>query len=178
MGYRRVLSYGQSHVINWSAGLRYGNLEQQLTVDQTISVATGLTNLSTDIDFDGFGLLAGLDAERQSQETGLLIYGKTLASLMGGTWKADANQSNQFGGGVIANQYRDFRLSPVLEAELGCGWQSAKGKVRLTTGFLASGWFNAISTRDYLQSFNDSNFIDMNDTVSFSGLTSRIELRR
>jgi hypothetical protein len=177
IGYRRVHRVGDSSVINWVAGARYGNLEQQLNVAQTISVATGLTNLNSDIDFDGVGLLTGLDGERQNQCNGLLIYGKAFASFLGGTWKADVSQTNQFGGGVIANQYRDFRLSPVLEAELGGGWQSRCGRVRLTAGYLASGWFNAVSTRDYLQSFNESNFVDLVDTISFSGLTSRAELR-
>lgn len=177
-GYRRVYSSGCSHVINWSAGMRYGRLEQMLTSTQTVSVATGLTNLRTDVEFDGLGLLAGLDGERQSQETGLLVYGRIAASMMAGDWKARSRQVNQFGGGEAANRYSDFRLSPILESELGCGWQSAGGGLRLTTGFLASGWFNSISTRDYIQSFNQGNFVDMNDTVTFSGLTARIELRR
>jgi len=177
MGYRRIYRRGDSHVINWTGGLRYGNLEQQLNVDQTVSVPTGLTNLKTDIDFDGLGILGGLDAERQSQNTGVLIYGKTNASMLAGTWKANTLQSNQFGGGRIGNDYRDFRLSPVLEAELGLGWQSQSGKVRLTTGYMTNIWLNAISTRDYLQSFNSSNMVDMTDSISFSGLTSRLELR-
>jgi Legionella pneumophila major outer membrane protein precursor len=177
MGYRRVYSSGTNHVINWSTGLRYGKLEQKLNTSQTVSVATGLTNMITGVDYDGFGLLAGLDAERQSQETGLLVYGKVGASMMAGNWRARSRQTNQFGGGVAANNYRDFRLSPILESELGAGWQSESGGLRLTAGFLASGWFNAISTRDYIQSFNEGNFVDMNDTVTFSGLTAKIELR-
>ncbi len=157
--------------------MRYGRLEQLLSTSQTVSVATGLTNMTTGVDYDGFGLLAGLDAERQSQETGLLIYGKVAASMMAGDWKASSRQVNQFGGGIAANEYRDFRLSPILESELGCGWQSCCGRLRLTTGYLASGWFNAISTRDYIQSFNEGNFVDMNDTVTFSGLTAKMEIR-
>lgn len=178
LAYRRVLRHGNRYAINWTGGLRYGNLEQSFNSQQTVSVATGLTTLTTDIDFDGFGLLAGLDGERQSLETGLLIYGRGTSSFLGGEWKADASQRNQFGGGVIGNSLTDFRVTPILEAELGTGWQSAGGNVRLTAGVMASGWFNAISTRDYLQSFNESNFVDMNDTISFVGLTSRLELRR
>lgn len=178
LAYRRVLRHGNRYAINWTGGLRYGNIEQSFNSQQTVSVATGLTNLTTDIDFDGFGLLAGLDGERQSLETGFLIYGRGTSSFLGGEWKADASQTNQFGGGVIGNSLTDFRVTPILEAELGTGWQSATGAVRVTTGVLASGWFNAISTRDYLQSFNESNFVDMNDTISFVGLTTRLELRR
>lgn len=178
LAYRRILRHGNRYAINWTGGLRYGNLEQSFNSQQNVSVATGLTSLTTDIDFDGFGLLAGLDGERQSLETGFLIYGRGASSFLGGEWKADASQRNQFGGGVIGNSLTDFRVTPILEAELGTGWQSAGGNIRLTTGVLASGWFNAISTRDYLQSFNESNFVDMNDTISFVGLTTRLELRR
>lgn len=177
-GMRRIYSAGPSHAINWSAGMRYGQLNQNLSVNQTISTPTGLTNLSTDIDFYGVGFLAGLDAERQNACTGLLVYAKSSVSMLAGDWRADSRQTNQFGGGVIASRYEDFRLTPVLEGEVGAGWQSESGKVRLTGGFLASGWFNSISTRDYIQSFNEGNYVDMNDTISFSGLVTRLELRR
>ncbi len=140
--------------------------------------ANRFDQLVDDIDFYGVGFLAGLDAERQNACNGLLVYAKSSVSMLAGDWRADSRQTNQFGGGVIASRFEDFRLTPVLEGEVGAGWQSESGKVRLTGGFLASGWFNSISTRDYIQSFNEGNYVDMNDTVTFSGLVTRLELRR
>ena len=174
---RRVHKASNCGVLNWNAGVRYGNLEQGLSADQTISVATGLTKLTTDIDFNGLGILGGLDGERYSCETGLLLYGRAMGSLLAGNWKADYRQTNQFGGGVIANHYEDFRVSPVVDTELGVGWQSCNGRVRFTTGYLFSTWFNAVTNRDYIQSVRNANLLNVDDNLTFSGLTLRTDIR-
>ena len=174
---RRVYRSNDCGAINWNAGLRYGNLEQGLSVDQTISVATGLTNVATDIDFNGFGILGGLDGERHSSTSGLLIYGRAIGSLLAGNWQADYRQTNQFGGGVIATHYEDFRVTPVLDTELGFGWQSCGGRVRITTGYLFSTWFNAVTTRDYIQSVRTAEMLNIDDNLTFSGLAFRTQLQ-
>jgi Legionella pneumophila major outer membrane protein precursor len=176
-GFRRILRTTNCSAINWSAGLRYGNLEQGLVGRQIIQTATGLTTVSTDIDFDGVGILLGADGERRSQCCGGLIYGKLLGSLLAGDWRADFRQTNQFGGGVIANHFEDFRVTPVFDAELGFGWVSRSGAIKLTAGYLFSNWFNAISTRDYLRNVRSGALEDMADVLTFSGLTSRLELK-
>ena len=174
---RRVHRSSNISVVNWNAGVRYGNLEQGLSANQTISVATGLTNVTTDIDFNGLGILGGLDGERFSSETGLLVYGRALGSLLAGNWQADYRQTNQFGGGVIANHYEDFRVSPVVDTELGVGWQSCNGRVRVSTGYLFSTWFNAVTSRDYIQSVRTANLLNLDDNLTFSGLTLRTDIR-
>jgi hypothetical protein len=176
-GIRRVYKTTNCSAINWMGGLRYGNLEQGLIGEQTIQTATGLTTVTTDIDFDGFGILGGLDGERRSKCHGGLVYGRILGSLLAGDWRADYQQVNQFGGGVIANQFEDFRVTPVLEAELGFGLVSKSGKIKLTAGYLFTNWFNTVSTRDYIRNVRSGNLEDMADVLTFSGLTSRIELR-
>ncbi len=174
---RRVYRSNDCGAINWNGGLRYGNLEQGLSVDQLISVATGTTNVTTDIDFNGFGIIGGLDGERHSATSGFLVYGKALGSLLAGNWQADYRQTNQFGGGVIATHYDDYRVTPVIDTELGFGWQSAGGRVRVTTGYLFSTWFNAVTTRDYIQSVRTAEMLNIDDNLTFSGLTLRSELR-
>lgn len=174
---RRVHKASNCGVLNWNAGVRYGNLEQGLSADQTISVATGLTNVTTDIDFNGIGILGGLDGERFNCETGLLVYGRAMGSLLAGNWQADYRQTNQFGGGVIANHYEDFRVSPVVDTELGVGWQSCNGRVRITTGYLFNTWFNAVTNRDYIESVRNANLLNLDDNLTFSGLTLRTDIR-
>lgn len=174
---RRVYRSSDCGVINWNAGLRYGNLEQGLVADQTVSVATGLTNVTTDIDFNGFGIIGGLDGARHSTHTGFLVYGRALGSLLGGNWQADYRQTNQFGGGVIANRYDDYRVTPVVDTELGVGWQNCTGRLRITTGYLFSTWFNAVTTRDYIQSVRTGNMLNLDDNLTFSGLSLRTDLR-
>ncbi len=174
---RRVYRSSDCGVINWNAGLRYGNLEQGLSANQTVSVATGLTNVTTDIDFNGFGIIGGLDGARHSTHTGFLVYGRALGSLLAGNWQADYRQSNQFGGGVIANRYDDYRVTPVVDTELGVGWQSCGGGLRVTTGYLFSTWFNAVTNRDYIQSVRSGDMLNLDDNLTFSGLSLRTDLR-
>ena len=174
---RRVYRSSDCGVLNWNAGLRYGNLQQGLSADQTVSVATGLTNVTTDIDFSGFGIIGGLDGARHSQHTGFLVYGRALGSLLAGNWQADYRQTNQFGGGVIANRYDDYRVTPVVDTELGFGWQSKGGCLKVTTGYLFSTWFNAVTNRDYIQSVRSGNMLNLDDNLTFSGLTLRTDLR-
>ncbi len=176
--YRQVYCASDRGVINWNLGLRYANLEQGLTGRQTVSVATGLTTVDTDVDFDGIGIVAGLDGERRFRQTGLLVYGKVLGSLLAGEWKADYRQTNQFGGGVIANRYEDFRVSPVIDTELGVGWAGGTNDCfRVTTGFLFSSWFNTVNNRDYIDAVRAGDYVDLEQSITFSGLTVRGELR-
>ncbi len=174
---RRVHRAYDCGVINWNAGLRYGKLEQGVVGNQTVSVATGLTTVTTDVDFDGLGIIAGLDGERHARDCGLFVYGKAMGSLLAGNWQADYTQVNQFGGGVIANKYQDFRISPVTDTELGLGWQSCGGRFRVSSGYLFSCWFNAVNNRDYINGVRTSKLLELDNSVTFSGLALRSELR-
>ncbi len=174
---RKVYRSSDCGVINWNGGIRYGNLEQGLVGRQTVAVATGLTTVTTDIDFSGVGILGGIDGERRAPGSGFSVYGKVMGSLLAGNWQADYTQVNQFGGGVIANIYEDFRITPVVESELGFGWQSKGGGLKLSTGYLFSTWFNAVNNRDYIQAVRTGNLLELDESISFSGLVFRTELR-
>ncbi len=130
MGIKRVMTNGNSHVVNWTGGLRYGNMAQKLNIDMNAN-AVGNTNLQGNVDFDGLGLLAGIDGMRKSATSGLLMYGKADASMLGGTWRANTRQTNQFNAGVIASNYHDFRLTPVLQVKSGLD-----GKARVVSSEL------------------------------------------
>ncbi|QEG43570.1 Lpg1974 family pore-forming outer membrane protein [Roseimaritima ulvae] len=174
LNYRHLWKRTQNTAINWTAGVRYGNMEQSLIAQQTIQVATGLTTVTTDIDFDGFGIHGGLDMERYSCETGLFVYGKGMASLMAGEWNANYRQVNQFGGGVVANDYEDFHATPILEGELGMGWMNNGGHIRFQLGYMMSGWYEAVSTRGYVDAVRANDLLDIGETITFSGLTTRL----
>ncbi|WP_145094141.1 Lpg1974 family pore-forming outer membrane protein [Rosistilla carotiformis] len=176
--YRHKLFCTDTTIFNWSGGFRYGQMEQGLQSQQDISVATGLVTVDTDIDFNGFGLLMGIDAERRSCKTGMLCYTKGVASFLGGEWSGSYRQSNQLGGGgVVANQYEDFRITPVLEAGLGVGWQSDSGCIRATAGYTATCWYNALSTRSYVDAVRSGSYLDVDESIAFVGLTSQLEFR-
>lgn len=177
IAYRHLWRATDATALNWKLGFRYGNMEQQFIGAQTQGAPLGLNVVTTDIDFNGFGLTSGVDFERYSTTSGLLIYGKSLGSLLAGDWTGTYNQVNQFGGGVVANnQYDDTRVTPVVDLEVGLGWQSKTGRLRATTGYTTSAWFNALSTRTYIDAFNTNRLLDASDTLTFNGLVSRIEL--
>ena len=84
-------------------------------------------------------------------------------------------QTNQFGGGVIANEYEDYRVTPVVELELGFGWRSPCGRFSASVGYLTSAWYDAVSTREYIDSVRNNNYVSIDETITFSGLTAGIE---
>lgn len=175
--YRHLWKASDVLAVNWQTGLRYGNLEQRSRTDQTLQVATGLTNVATDLDFEGFGITGGLDFERYSCASGLSIYGKGMVSALAGDWKARYRQTNQFGGGVIASQLKDFRVTPVLDTELGLGWTGMNGHLRIHGGLLVSAWYDAMTTRSYVESVRDGRLNDIEETLTFTGMTTGLELR-
>ncbi|MFG0260977.1 MAG: Lpg1974 family pore-forming outer membrane protein [Novipirellula sp. JB048] len=177
LNYRHLWKKTDVIAVNWLAGVRYGNIEQQFQADQTVAVASGLTHVTTDIDFEGFGISGGLDFETYSCTTGLMLYGKTMASLMAGEWKASYDQRNQFGGGVISNRYEDFHATPTLDAELGVRWMGPQRHLVLSSGFLMSAWYESLTTRSYIDSVRDGRLTDAGETMTFSGLTARAEWR-
>ncbi|EMI41622.1 Lpg1974 family pore-forming outer membrane protein [Rhodopirellula sp. SWK7] len=177
VNYRHLWKQAGALAVNWTAGLRYSNLEQTMRSQQTYQVANGLTDVTTDIDFNGFGLTGGLDLKRYSCETGLYIYGQGMASLLAGDWKADYRQANQFDGGEARNSYEDFHATPILEGEIGLGWQSPTGCVKLQSGYTMAGWYSAVTTRGYIDAVRNSDLIDIGETITFSGLTSRLTVQ-
>ncbi len=185
VAYRHLWRATDATSLNWRLGFRYGNMEQGLVASQTLGVGTGLNTVRTDIDFDGYGLTTGADFERFSTCSGLLIYGKTLGSLLAGDWKASYRQTNQFGGGVIANNIEDTRVTPIWELEAGLGWRSKTGAIRVSAGYQTTFWFDAMTTRSYLdavrQGGNQPNLgqtidLGLGETATFNGLVTRIEL--
>lgn len=177
VAYRHLWKQSDIYAINWLAGFRYGSMEQDFRAQQEVSVATGLVSVETDVDFYGFGMMFGVDAERRSPCTGLMVYGKALSSFLGGDWRGDYVQVNQFGGGVVANDYEDYRVTPVLELELGFGWQSKCGRYRASAGYLTSAWYDAISNRQYVDAVRNNNYTSVDETITFSGLTTTVEAR-
>ena len=179
LDYHRTLRRSCNWNINYTAGVRYGSFEQEFQSQQTLAAAVGLANVRTDIDFDGLGIKLGLDGERFSSTSGFFIYGKGNASFLGGEYKADYLQTNQFGGGTdIRVSREDYRLSTILEAELGFGWRSCDDRFRISAGYSAMGWHNALLTNSFLEQIRNGGKFDNSDFATFDGLVARFEYRR
>jgi hypothetical protein len=177
LAYRHKWRACNNYAINWLAGFRYGNMEQDFQSQQEVSTATGLVTDATEVDFNGFGMLFGIDGERYNPCTGFSIYGRALSSFLAGNWTGRYTQTNQFGGGVIGNQYEDYRITPVVELELGFAWSSECGTWRVNAGYLTSAWFDAVSTRQYIDAVRNTDYVSIDETITFNGLTAGIERR-
>lgn len=179
LAYRHLWCCGPSHAVNWRAGFQYAGMEQEFQWTQTVpsSVAIGTFAVDTDIDFSGFGLLGGLDFERRSCKTGLSCYGSAIGSAVAGKWKASYRDVAQLAGGSVGNVYDDFRVTPILELELGLAWSSECGRVRANVGYLSSAWYNSVSSRAYIDAVREGRFIDIDETITFSGLVVGGEYR-
>jgi Legionella pneumophila major outer membrane protein precursor len=173
----RALLYGTcDSAINYFAGLRYANLEQNFRAREDIGVPVGLANVATDINFDGFGIGFGLDAMRRSETSGLLIYGRASASFVAGEFKADFRETTQFGpNSIIGNTLEDYRVLTILQTELGLGWQSECDRFRVTGGYQFAGWFNSLTTGTYIAGVQTRSFDELWETISFDGFVTRFE---
>lgn len=167
-----------TYAINWLAGFRYGNLDQDFQARQDMQVPIGTRTLDTEVDFHGFGMLLGADAIKRSLHSGFSMYGRGTTSFLAGDWRGRYRQVDQTtGGGVIGNDYEDFRVTPVLELELGFGWTSKCGHWHLHAGYLTSAWYDAVSTRNYIDAVRAADYRDLQERITFSGLTAGIEGR-
>ena len=173
--YRAVLTAGDSAAINYIVGARYAHLDQDLRVAYTNAGTT--ETIVTDVEFDGAGFRLGLDAERCTHH-GFLFYGKAMSTFLVGDFRATYNHASTAGGASVANTaWRAGRIVPILDLELGTGWQSHSGHWRMTAGYVVSAWLNTVNTDEWVEAVRGNSFEGLNDGMTFDGLTAKAEYR-
>jgi hypothetical protein len=161
-----------AYAINWLVGVSANRFDQSFTgTYQTI----GTTTVATDVEFQGIGMRAGLEAERLFPQTCVFIYGAGTGSSLFGEFDTSYLQSNSFNGVEATTSWNAGRIVPVLEFELGAGWLGPNRHLRLSAGYRVSAWFNAIRTDDWISAVQNNNFTNMNSTITFDGLVARAE---
>lgn len=171
--YRTLLSGDECHAINAVFGIRYGNLDQDFLASYSIN---GITNVRTEIDFDGAGPRFGLTGEWAGKR-GLFFYGNGFASLLVGEFRADYWQTNNLVVQQARNGIQDDRFVPQVELELGVGWENRCRNFRIRAGYLMSSWFNAITTPDFIDGVQANDLEGIHDTLNFDGFTVGAEFR-
>jgi hypothetical protein len=158
-------------------GVRYAHLEQDLVSDFSI---LGDTNVTTGITFDGIGPRLGVEGEVYGRG-GLFGYGRGLVSFLVGSFSADFTQSNNFVGVQAQTTYDNDRIVPMLDLELGDGWMSQGGCVVVRVGYMYQAWFNTVTTPSLINAIGANNFTtngdNLQDCLTFDGLTARVEFR-
>ncbi len=174
---KRALLLNPNHSLFVLFGGRYAHLGQDLQVSYSNN---GGTNVITEIEFDGGGPRIGLEGDYRLG-CGAFLHGSSVVSLLFGHFGASYLQENDNPAFRSQSNFGDDRIVPVLELELGAGWQSPQGRVRLMAGYHAGLWFNTMTTNSWIQAVQSGNFTTNGDNLSelltFDGVFGRVELR-
>ena len=173
LDYRRLIAGGRNWAVNYALGTRYAHLSQNFRESQPIG--PGATSVATNINFDGGGSRVGLMGERKAFDRGFLFYGKAFADILVGNFRSDFHQLNNFQQTQVWSSWKDFRPVPILEYELGGGWQNASGNFRISGGYYFACWFNTVSTSNYIQAVQTNNYVNVGNAITFDGLVARAQ---
>ncbi|MEX0613913.1 MAG: Lpg1974 family pore-forming outer membrane protein [Pirellulales bacterium] len=179
LAYRQFLALDQLRRVSVFAGGRFGRLEQRFFQTGVFAGAIpGTIETSTNIEFTGGGPMAGFDAERMISASRFSVYGRALAAAITGQFDAHYRLFNATTVATLAEVFwEDDRIVPMLDYELGLAWTSPQGTFRFSAGYLASHWFNAVTTPVFVDAVQADNYVDVSDTISFDGLVGRAEVR-
>ncbi len=177
--YRRLLFGSDRKWVNYSIGALYGHLEQDFSQRGVFSGGSaGTLDTRTEIDFDGGGVKLGLDGERLIGCRGFSVYGRASVSPIVGQFSSDYTLQNSTTSVLLANAaWKDDRFVTILDYEFGLAWTGPCNRWRLSTGYMASFWFNAVTTPSFIDAVQADNYVEVGDTISFDGLTARVERR-
>ncbi len=173
--YKALIWGGDCHAVNFFAGARYATLDQDLQVNY-INLDT--INVNTEIDFHGIGPQIGLSGERVVGERGWMLYSKGMATFLVGQYTADFKQRNVTTSVTQAVAgFKDNRVVPQLELELGVGWRNCCGNFEVRAGYFVGAWFNGVTTPDFIDAVQQGNYNNVSGTMTFDGLTAHAEFR-
>lgn len=174
LDYRHVFKSGPLYVLNYLIGGGYAGLEQRFHSQYAVN---GQETVWNHIQFNGGGIRIGFDGERHACNCGLLLYAKGTASFMAGEFSVWHAQGQAYDASVVNTEWKAGRIVPILDLELGVGWTSPKGCCRVTAGYMVSAWYNTVTNDTFMDAVQRNNFVNLSDTLTFDGLTSRIEWR-
>ncbi len=175
LDYRHPLVCGGCCRVDCLVGVRYAHLEQTFT-----SLFTGGTTIEmvdATVGFDGGGVRVGLEGERQVGCLGLMVYGRGVASFVGGNFRGRYRQTVSGPGFVVDTGWNEDRIASILDLEVGLGWTNPCGMFRASAGYIFSGWYDVLIMDEFIDSVRMNDSVDAGDTLGFDGLVLRGELR-
>ena len=173
--YRTRLRQGQQYWINGGIGLRYGQLEQSFAQTGNFDVVGEIDTTST-VDFNGGGVKFALDGGRNIGSRGFSIYGRTSLSPLAGSYRSTYSMFNDdLDTTLVQSNWKDDRITTLLDYEVGLAWTGPRGRWRFAAGYTQAFWFNAVTTAEYIDAVQTSNYSGMSDTIMLNGLTARVE---
>jgi hypothetical protein len=178
VAYRGLIASCCDYEVGYLVGVRATRFEQNFNANFN---NVGTESVTSSVDFDGAGMRFGMDFERYGRNRQWFVYGKGYASLIGGRFQADYLQSNQGDPVVAQTSWEAGRVVTMLDLEAGLGWQNCGGNLRLSVGYLYSGWFNTIRNNEWIHAVQNNDFVSTgmstyDSGITFDGLTARVEL--
>ncbi len=179
LAYRYYVACTPTGEVSVFAGGRYGKLQQRFSQNGIFGGGLGGTvDTTTDIDFTGGGPIAGIQAERLLDSTRFSVYGKGLVAALAGSFDSTYLMYNSSTTQTLAQSiWSDDRIVPMLEYELGIMWTGPQNHCRVALGYMASYWFNVVSTPVWVDAVQADNYVNVSDTVAFDGAVGRVEFR-
>ncbi len=176
--YRGLLASCSDYEVGYLVGVRSTRFEQYFQATYT---NVGSETVTSSVDFDGVGMRFGMDFERYGRNRQWFVYGKGYASLIGGRFETDYLQVDQANAVIASTQWEAGRVVTMMDLEAGIGWQNCGGNLRLSLGYLYSGWFNTIRNNEWISAVQNNNFVangmsTYDSGITFDGLTARVEL--
>jgi hypothetical protein len=155
------------------AGFRYANLDQELAV--LYSAPALVTTVLSDVEFDGIGPRLGIDTERHLRRR-LSVYGNAFVNFIGGSIDGRYRQLSRNDPLPLAIAgVEDDRVVTILEAEVGLAYRPRCGWWRANIGYYGARWLNVMTTSDFIEAVQEDDFNDVSDTLTFDGLTARLQ---
>jgi len=175
--YRQILVRNNVQEVSVFAGGRFAQLDQFFMQDGIFSGGQfGVIDTSSMIEFSGAGPMAGIDGEHKIGNAGFSVYGGALVAAITGEFESHYRLVNRTTAVLLAeSMWNDDRIVPMLDYELGIAWTAPQGNLRLALGYMASYWFNAVTTPEFVDAVQADNYVDLGDTVSFDGVVGRAE---
>jgi hypothetical protein len=163
---------------NFIIGMRYAHLRQDFGQLGEFAGATGEEFTSSTINFDGFGLRAGLDGQYEIGQTRWAVYGKGALDIVFGQFNSHYNQFDVTTSTPEAfSNWTDNRVVPILDYEVGLRWVSCSGRCFASVGYYTAFWFNTIDTAEFVQAVQRNDFTEAHTCIAFTGWTARLEYR-
>lgn len=179
LAYRYYVACTRTGEVSVFAGGRYGTLDQRFGASGIFGGGLGgEIDTTTSIDFKGGGPIAGIQAERLIDTSRFSVYGKGLVGALAGTFNSDYLMFNDSTDQVLAQSiWSDDRIVPMLEYELGVMWTGPQNHLRVAIGYMATYWFNIVSTPVWVDAVQADNYVNVSDTIAFDGAVGRVEWR-
>jgi hypothetical protein len=163
-------------LLSLSVGARYGHLQQEFSQLGVFSGATGEEHTFTTIGFDGVGLRAGIDGERECGKSRVVLYGKSFINVLFGDFSSRYTQFDVTTSTTEAtSHWTDARVLPILETEVGVKWTSCDDHWKLGAGYYTAYWFNTVDTAEFIQAVQTQSFTGASHSIIFTGLVAHAE---